>query len=161
MGSVVFRNMLVFPSPSSAHAHLPHPSGQEQPPRQPSLHSTPALTSPPSSVGLGGGVSARQPPGGLEMSEGQVPQSQPASLHARPAARQRQKESEEGRQVQPGSLQGRASPSPKPKRSKASGNGAKLDVIVSCIVAVRRRGGEGSGVCESNCVKELSHIAIK
>ena len=137
MGSVVFRNMLVFPSPSSAHAHLPHPSGQEQPPRQPSLHSTPALTSPPSSVGLGGGVSARQPPGGLEMSEGQVPQSQPASLHARPAARQRQKESEEGRQVQPGSLQGRASPNPKPKGSKASGNGAKLDVIVSCIVGSR------------------------
>ena len=103
----------------------------------------------------------RQPPGGLEMSEGKVPQSQPASLHGRPVARRRQKEAGEGKQVQPASLQGRLSPSPKPKRSKVSGNGAKLDIIVSCIVAVRRRGGEGRDVCESNGVKELSHIAIK
>ena len=143
MDSLAFLDMPVCPSPSSAHAHLPPPPGQEQSPLQPSLHhSTPALTSPPSSVGLGGGVSVRQPPGGLEMSEGQVPQSQPASLHGRPAARQRQKESGEGKQLQPASLQGRVSPSPKTKRSKASGNGAKLDVIVSYIVAVRRKGGQ-------------------
>lgn len=74
------------------------------------------------------------------MSEGQVPQSQPASLHARPAARQRQKESEEGRQVQPGSLQGRASPNPKPKGSKASGNGAKLDVINETLLKACKEG---------------------
>ena len=143
MCSLVFLDMPVCPSPSSLHAPVPPPPGQGQSPLQPSLHhSTPALTSPLSSVGLGGGVSVRQPPGGLEMSEGQVPQSQPASLHGRPAARQRQKESGEGKQLQPASLQGRVSPSPKTKRSKASGNGAKLDVIVSCIVAVRRKGGQ-------------------
>ena len=36
-----------------------------------------------------------------------------------------------------------------------------MDAIVSYIVAVRRREGEGRDVCESNSVKELSHIAIK
>lgn len=143
MGSLASLDIPVCSSPSSAHAPLPPPPGQEQLPRQPSFqHSTPAPSSPPSSIGLGGGVSVRLPPGGLEMSEGQVPQSQPTSLHGRLAARQRQKEAGEGRQVQPASLQGRASPSPKPKRSKASGNGAKLDVIVSCVVAVRRRVGQ-------------------
>ena len=127
-----------WPIPSSLQTPHPIPPGQEQPPRQPSIHhSTPAPVSPSSSVGLGGGASARQQQKVLEMSEGHGSQCQPASLHGRSTAKQRPKESgdvPEGRQPQPASLPGRASPSPKPKSNKASGNGAKLDVIVSYTV---------------------------
>ena len=129
------------PIPSSL--QTPHPTPPRQEPRQPSIHhSTPAPVSPPSSIGLGEGASVRQQQGVLEMSEGHGPQPQPASLHGRFTAKQRPKESgdvPEGRQPLPASLPGRASPSPKPKRNKASGNGAKLDVIVSCTVECHSR----------------------
>ena len=73
----------VFALPSSAQTRLP-------PPQQPSFHlSTPAPVSPLTSVGLGGGVIARQQLVGLEISEGQVPQSQPAALQRQPTARLR------------------------------------------------------------------------
>ena len=111
-----------WPIPSSLQTPHPTPPGQEQPPRQPSIHhSTPAPVSPPSSVGLGGGASVRQHLKVLEMSEGHGPQPEPASLHGQFTAKQRPKEFgdvPEGRQPQPASLPGRASHRPKPKETK-------------------------------------------
>ena len=68
------------------------------------------------------------------MSEGRLPQSQLAApQHGRPTTGQQLKEagdvSVEGK-LQPTSLPGRQSLSPRPKRSRF-GNGSKLDVIVS------------------------------